>query len=235
MNTEIMASGTKMFIDSREVAEMVGKRHDHLIRDIETYIGYMHSPDLGNGLKSGVLEFFIEGSYTTEDGGRAYRKYDCTKKGCEFIAHKLTGQKGAVFTAKYIDRFHEMEKALTSKPMTIDLVIATAQHVKALEEKYIDHDFKLQALKDEHGIMKNEQRILKGKVDILNDKEFTIMGYGNMSNMNLNNQTAIYLGRKASKLSRDKGYKIGSASHPLYGRVNTYHVDVLDEMFETFY
>lgn len=33
-----------------------------------------------------------------------------TKKGCEFIAHKLTGQKGTEFTARYINRFHEMEE-----------------------------------------------------------------------------------------------------------------------------
>lgn len=36
-----------------------------------------------------------------------------TKKGCEFIAHKLTGQKGTEFTARYINRFHEMENELT--------------------------------------------------------------------------------------------------------------------------
>lgn len=35
--------------------------------------------------------------------------YLVTKKGCEFIAHKLTGVKGTEFTAKYINRFHEME------------------------------------------------------------------------------------------------------------------------------
>ena len=40
-----------------------------------------------------------------------------SKKGCEFIAHKMTGQKGAIFTAKYIERFHEMQDAL-QKPMT---------------------------------------------------------------------------------------------------------------------
>ncbi len=207
MNTEIMVSGTKMFIDSREVADMVEKRHSDLLRDIGTYIQYMENAKLRDGLKSGVSEFFIEGSYTTEDGGRSYRKYDCTKKGCEFIAHKLTGQKGAVFTAKYINRFHEMEQALSSKPMTIDLIIATAQHLKLLEEKYIEHDFKLQELEDEQVNIKNEQRILKRKVDIINDNEFTIMGYANLNNIHVNNQTAMCLGRKASRLSRDNGYK----------------------------
>lgn len=35
--------------------------------------------------------------------------YRITKKGCEFIAHKMTGQKGTEFTARYINRFHEMQ------------------------------------------------------------------------------------------------------------------------------
>lgn len=36
--------------------------------------------------------------------------FNVTKKGCEFIAHKLTGIKETIFTAKYINRFHDMEK-----------------------------------------------------------------------------------------------------------------------------
>ena len=32
-------------LDSREVAEMVGKRHDHLIRDIKKYICLLYTSD----------------------------------------------------------------------------------------------------------------------------------------------------------------------------------------------
>lgn len=31
-----------------------------------------------------------------------------------FIAHKLTGTKGTIFSVKYIERFHEMEAALSN-------------------------------------------------------------------------------------------------------------------------
>ena len=225
MNTELIIKQNRMVIDSREVAEMVDKRHDHLIRDIEMYITYLQTPDLGNGLRSGVSEYFIDGSYVSEDGGRSYKKYDCTKKGCELIAHKLTGQKGTVFTAKYIDRFHEMEKQIKTGIMPIDLIIAAAQQLKLIEEKQLEQEKELQ-------IFKNEQRVLKGKVDIINDKEFTILGYFNMHNMHINNNRALYLGKKAAKLSRDNGYCIGSATHPVYGKVNTYHVDILDMVFD---
>ena len=45
--------------------------------------------------------------------------YDVTKKGCEFIAHKLTGVKGTAFTARYINRFHDMEEAIKKPQETL--------------------------------------------------------------------------------------------------------------------
>lgn len=36
-------------LDSREVAEMVGKRHDHLMRDIKKYIDEMAAPQSWGG------------------------------------------------------------------------------------------------------------------------------------------------------------------------------------------
>lgn len=51
----------KFVVDSREVAEMVGKRHDHLIRDIEGYIEILRqNPNLGNGSTVRVSDFFPE-------------------------------------------------------------------------------------------------------------------------------------------------------------------------------
>lgn len=103
----------EQMLNSREVAEMVGKRHDHLIRDIKKYIEEMAAPNLGEGEKFKIepSDFFRESTY--KDINNQNRPcYDVTKKGCEFIAHKLTGIKGTEFTAKYINRFHDMENQL---------------------------------------------------------------------------------------------------------------------------
>lgn len=114
MTNEIME--VQKTLDSREVAEMVRKRHNNLVRDIEGYIQNLENSNLSSH------EFFIEGSYKVEGNKRVYKKFDCTKKGCEFIAHKLTGQKGAIFTAKYINRFHEMEQVINS-PLELTTVV----------------------------------------------------------------------------------------------------------------
>lgn len=57
------------------------------------------------------LIFFTEYTYISEQN-KELPCYKVTKKGCEFIAHKLTGTKGTEFTARYINRFHDMEEQL---------------------------------------------------------------------------------------------------------------------------
>ncbi|MDO4720721.1 MAG: Rha family transcriptional regulator [Peptostreptococcaceae bacterium] len=90
-------------IESRQIAEMMGREHRDLLKDIRKYLGYLAEGKIPLG------DFFLESQYV--DKNKQERPcYQITKKGCEFLAHKMTGEKGAVFTAKYINRFHEMQE-----------------------------------------------------------------------------------------------------------------------------
>lgn len=102
---------TKTTLTSMEVAQMVGKEHYDLLKDIRRY-----SSQLGEG-KISVSDFFTESTYVSEQN-KIMPCFMVTKKGCEFIAHKLTGQKGTEFTARYINRFHEMESQIKRIPLT---------------------------------------------------------------------------------------------------------------------
>lgn len=95
-------------ISSLEVAEMVGKGHKELLRDIRRYVVQLAESKIALG------DFFQESTY--KDVNNQNRPcYEVTKKGCEFIAHKLTGIKGTEFTAKYINRFHDMENIIQQR------------------------------------------------------------------------------------------------------------------------
>ena len=122
------------FIDSREVAEMVGKQHNELLKDIRRY-----AEQLGEG-KIPQSDFFTESTYVNSQN-KKMPCYQVTKKGCEFIAHKLTGVKGTEFTAKYINRFHEMEDAIKEHIPTgnelIALAVVEAQKLLAQKEEEI--------------------------------------------------------------------------------------------------
>jgi Rha family phage regulatory protein len=98
-------------LTSMEVAEMVEKTHANMLRDIKRYCKQMEQNNITGKIKIDVADFFRENTYKDEQG-KERLCFDITKKGCEFIAHKLTGVKGTAFTAQYINRFHDMEQAL---------------------------------------------------------------------------------------------------------------------------
>lgn len=99
MNELIKTSNT---ITSLEVAEMVEKEHSNLMKDIRRYI------QKSAEVKIDLGDFFIESTYL-DSNNQSRPCYEVTKKGCEFIANKLTGAKGVAFTTRYINRFHDME------------------------------------------------------------------------------------------------------------------------------
>lgn len=100
-------------VDSREVAEVIGKQHAHLMRDIKNYCDILEKT---NESKIGLVDFFIPSTYT--DGkGESRPCYLLTKKGCDMVANKMTGEKGVIFTAMYVSAFEKMRERIT-KPMT---------------------------------------------------------------------------------------------------------------------
>ncbi len=94
-------------LSSREVAGMVDKEHNMLLRDIRRYWRQLGQSNIAQS------DFFTEDTYQNSQN-KTMPCYKITKKGCEFIAHKLTGTKGTVFTARYINRFHEMEDIISN-------------------------------------------------------------------------------------------------------------------------
>lgn len=62
-------------------------------------------------------EFWTDSTYLDKKG-ESRPCYNITKKGCEFIAHKCTGKKGVVFTARYINKFHELEEKANNRQTT---------------------------------------------------------------------------------------------------------------------
>lgn len=127
---EAYKSGSMQYIDSREVAEIVEKNHGHLMRDIGRYIKELTQSNFG------FSDFFVESSYK-DASGKNNKCYLVTKKGCEFIAHKLTGIKGTKFTATYINRFHEMEGVLESRDSEklYDIQQMIEEHEQIMQEQ----------------------------------------------------------------------------------------------------
>ena len=113
MNFKLICKDDVFYADSRQVAEMTDKRHGDLCRDIAKYIAILAERNFA------LSDFFVESVYK-DTSGKANKCYLLTKKGCDMVANKMTGEKGVLFTATYIDKFYEMEHRLksgTAKPL----------------------------------------------------------------------------------------------------------------------
>ena len=196
------------YLSSMEVAEMVDKDHAHLMRDIRNYI------DLLNQSNFGSVDFFREDTYK-DAKGETRNCYMISKKGCEFIAHKMTGQKGAIFTAKYIERFHEMQDALQPKSQLEILQMSINQLVE--QEKRLNS-------------VESRLDMIEAKTTTSPNEYFTVAGFATIRKQKIDVVTANMLGRKAAKLSREYDYPIGKIPDAKYGSVNTYHVDILNKI-----
>lgn len=194
------------YISSREVAEMVGKDHSDLLKDIRRYNEYLTEGNFP------LSEYFVEDTYK-DSTGRTLTCYQVSKKGCEFIAHKMTGQKGAIFTAKYIERFHEMQTMLQPKSQLEVLQMAVNQMVE--QEKRLSSV--------ENRLEQIEAKGITSPVDY-----YTISGFAAVRKQKVDTTKANLLGRKASALSKQYDYPIGKVPDAKYGSVNSYHVDILN-------
>ncbi len=112
-------------ITTLEIAEMMNVAHWQVLRKLDgreakgKHIrGYV---DILADNQMVVSDFFVPATYLSEQN-KEMPCYKVTKMGCEFLANKFTGEKGVLFTAKYIKRFHEMEDMLKAgtKPVLED-------------------------------------------------------------------------------------------------------------------
>ena len=164
----IVNQNGKLVVDSREVARMLGKEHRHLLRDIQSYVqilgknaetlatpsqpkfGLAENPSESNfGLaekpnesKIGPADFFIQSTYSDEQG-KPRPCYLLTRKGCDMVANKMTGEKGVLFTAAYVTQFDEMEKRLQKPQSSLDILEATVRALREMETRQQEQSLKL--------------------------------------------------------------------------------------------
>lgn len=107
----MISNGESKTIDTREVAEMLGIEHKLILRKLDgsnDRVGIV--PILAQN-QMVLSDYFIESTY--KDGsGKENKCYLCTKLGCDMLANKFTGEKGILFTARYVKRFNEMEQQI---------------------------------------------------------------------------------------------------------------------------
>lgn len=112
-------------ITTVEIAEMMEVEHKEILKKLEGTT----KPD-GSAKQIGIIPVLTKGNFPLSDyfilssykdsSGKENKCYLVTKLGCDFLANKFTGEKGIIFTAKYVKRFRDMEEHITKQYNSLD-------------------------------------------------------------------------------------------------------------------
>lgn len=102
----------------------------------------------------------------------------------------------------------------------LDLIIQSAQAMKKIKAKQIEHDQRLQILE-----AKTHQN--SGETGY-----WTISAWCRLNNLTLSLENAKHKGRQASRLSTKWGVSVSRVPDERFGSVNSYREDVLEEVFD---
>lgn len=174
MNNLISTSGNfHQTMSSLQIAELTGKTHSHVMRDIRTI------------LEQGISESnFGLGSYT--DANNNQRPcYNLTKKDCLILASGYD----AKLREKIIDRWEELENERQSSNSVSSIQLFELA-LNSIKEDQIE-------LKE----IKKEVEQLKVKTATKPDY-FTIVGYASLNGITLTYKQASAIGKKASKMCK---------------------------------
>jgi Rha family phage regulatory protein len=136
----VIEQNGQLLIDSREVAEMVDKDHSNLMRDIRGYVAILENSKLNS------QNFYIPSTYKTDGNNKTYDCFLLTRKGCDMVANKMTGEKGVLFTAAYVTKFEEME--IKNKQPNLSGLSPQLQYLIHLEQKQNEMEKKIDRIAD---------------------------------------------------------------------------------------
>lgn len=132
-------------VDSRDIAVMVERDHNELLKSIRIYAKYLEEGEVPQD------DFFIESTYISGNN-QEQPNYLITKKGCDLIANKMIGKKGILFTAAYVNAFEHMRKQVQPVALTPAQLIAAQAQLLVDMEKRMDE-------------VQGQTRALEAKVD----------------------------------------------------------------------
>lgn len=199
-------------ITTLEIAEMMELEHWQILRKLEgtknqdgstKQVGIIQI--LTNN-KIVVSDYFIPSTYK-DASGKENKCYKVTKMGCDFLANKFNGEKGIIFTARYVKRFDEMERGQVPK----DFPSALRAYADEVERRQIAEQEK-EKLQQELDYSKDWYSIKR--VAAMNGVDWKTFNW-----------------RKLKENSIELGYGVKKIFDANYGEVNTYHRDVWESTY----
>lgn len=189
-------------MDSREIAKLTGKRHDHVIRDIEKML-----IELGDGPKVGL----VESSYNNQDVGGAPKVGETYTDSMGKIqkCYKLPKLECLTLVSGYSAK---LRKAIISRWLHLE------SELVAILKSETD---RVTLLLERANIQLENTLIVEGNL--------TVKTFCNDRGVSLEfKDTARNFGAKCALLSTVLGHAVGRIPHSEHRTVNTYSIQVLE-------
>lgn len=149
---ELKTENGTVVVSSRSVAERFGKRHDHVLRTIETTVENDSTQNWG--------QYFIPNQYK-DVSGKNNKEYLLTRDGFTLLAMGFTGKEALKWKLKYIEAFNQMELALKDNINPFKDMSPELQAIIMQDKKIQQIESKVNALEDNIYITRSQQKKLR--------------------------------------------------------------------------
>ena len=188
---------------SLEVAEVTGKQHSHIMRDIRDEIEKLESQRISTESIFGLSEY-------QDWTGRTLPMYVLTREG----VLQLAARYDAVVRFKLIEKVSQLAK-----------VLSPVQQLLAQAQILVEMDSRVGAV--EQGVRRLEHNCRR----TITSNQLTVIAYVNMKGIRPDEYNSSVVGRKATKLCKERNILVGKVVDSRYGLINTYPEEILDEIF----
>ena len=188
---------------SLEVAEITGKEHKSVLRDIRDEIEKLESQRIF------TEHIFVPSEYQDRTG-RTLPMYVLTREG----VLQLAARYDAVVRFKLIEKVSQPAK-----------VLSPVQQLLAQAQILVEMDSRVEAV--EQGVRRLEHNCRR----TITSNQLTVIAYANMKGIRPDEYNSSVVGRKATKLCKERNVLVGKVVDSRYGLINTYPEEILDEIF----
>lgn len=194
---------TEATMSSKEIAELTSKRHDKVLFDIRNVLE-----------QAGIDPTLFRGVY--KDQQLIDRPcFNLPRRECDLVISGYSVQ----YRLKIIDRWRELESK-EQKPMTtMEMVIASAQHIQKLEQEQERQAEAIKALEAKQAATDCDYGY------------YSILAYAKLKGRKITPVEAARLGKSATAISKKYGITTGTVPDARYGSVGTYDEGILEELF----
>jgi prophage antirepressor-like protein len=105
--------------------------------------------------------------------------------------------------------------------------LTPAERLLASAQLLVDHERKIADLSYRQAETQAQVKALVNGEDY-----YTIVGYGNLIGEPIDTRRAQKLGKVATKICNENGWKVGKANHPIFGQINSYPRQAVAEAFD---